>query len=198
MRTEARGHSAYYFFIVIVIRYETTATARWALPLIVRTLFNDAITVAVWTCFHVCLPANTSASLDASSVLSTGYFATGSECLSPERRKYGRGFLGLRIKVSVHVVTLLSIGPPPMYDHQYSEQLNNQAEHPENVSFRKPRIRSQDARAGRKDRYYPAPSGPPELSIAWLPCGCYALSVEANIFAIILLVGAQGLEPWTR
>ena len=94
MRTEARGHSAYYFFIVIVIRYETTATARWALPLIVRTLFNGAITVAVWTCFHVCLPANTSASLDASS--------------------------------------------------------------------------------------------------------CYALSVEANIFAIILLVGAQGLEPWTR
>ena len=75
MRTEARGHSAYYFFIVIVIRYETTATARWALPLIVHTLFNDAITVAVWTCFHVCLPANTSASLDASSVLSTGYFA---------------------------------------------------------------------------------------------------------------------------
>ena len=77
MRTEARGHSAYYFFIVIVIviRYETTATARWALPLIVRTLFNDATTVAVWTCFHVCLPVNTSASLDASSVLSTGYFA---------------------------------------------------------------------------------------------------------------------------
>ena len=73
MRTEARGHSAYYFFIVIVIRYETTAAARWALPLIVRTLFNNAITVAVWTCFHVCLPANTSASL--SSVLSTGYFA---------------------------------------------------------------------------------------------------------------------------
>jgi hypothetical protein len=51
-----------YFFIFIVIRHETTAAARWALPLIVRTL-NDAITVAVWTGFHVCLPVDTSASL---------------------------------------------------------------------------------------------------------------------------------------
>jgi hypothetical protein len=46
------GRSANYFFIVIVIRHETTAAARWALLLIVRTLFNDAITVAVWTGFH--------------------------------------------------------------------------------------------------------------------------------------------------
>jgi hypothetical protein len=58
------GRSAYYFFIVIVIRHETTAAAHWALPFIVRTLFNDAITVAVWTGFHVCLPVDTSASLD--------------------------------------------------------------------------------------------------------------------------------------
>jgi hypothetical protein len=52
------GDSASYFFIIIVIRHETTAAARRALPLIVRTLFNDAITVAVWTgfSFHVCLP----------------------------------------------------------------------------------------------------------------------------------------------
>ena len=57
------GRSAYYFFIVIVIRHETTAAARWALPFIVRTLFNDAITVAVWTGFHVCFPVDTSASL---------------------------------------------------------------------------------------------------------------------------------------
>ena len=47
---------ACYFFVVIVIRYETTAAARWASLLIVRTLFNDAITVAVWTGFHVCVP----------------------------------------------------------------------------------------------------------------------------------------------
>jgi hypothetical protein len=54
--------SADYFFIVIVIRHETTAAARWALPLIVRTLFNDAITVTIGTGFHVCLPVNNSAS----------------------------------------------------------------------------------------------------------------------------------------
>jgi hypothetical protein len=43
--------SACYFLIIIVIRHETTAAARWALLLIVRTLSNDAITVAVWTGF---------------------------------------------------------------------------------------------------------------------------------------------------
>ena len=53
--------SACYFFIIIFIRHETTAAARWALLLIVRTLFNDAITVAVGTgfCFHVCLAVDT-------------------------------------------------------------------------------------------------------------------------------------------
>jgi hypothetical protein len=45
----------YHFFpVVVVIRYETTATARWALPFIVRAFFDDTITVAVWTGFHVC------------------------------------------------------------------------------------------------------------------------------------------------
>jgi hypothetical protein len=45
----------YYFFLaVVVIRYETTATARWTLMFIVRAFINDTITVAVWTCFHVC------------------------------------------------------------------------------------------------------------------------------------------------
>ena len=44
----------YYFFLaVVVIRYETTATARWTLLFIVRAFFNDTITVAVWTGFHV-------------------------------------------------------------------------------------------------------------------------------------------------
>jgi hypothetical protein len=42
----------YYVFIVVVIRYETTATARWALLFIVRAFFNNTITVAVWTRFH--------------------------------------------------------------------------------------------------------------------------------------------------
>ena len=39
--------------VVVVARYETTATARWALLFIVRAFFNDTITVAVWTGFHV-------------------------------------------------------------------------------------------------------------------------------------------------
>jgi hypothetical protein len=57
--------STYYFFVVIiiVIGHKTTAAAHWALLLIVCTLFNDAITVALWTGFHVCLPVDTLASL---------------------------------------------------------------------------------------------------------------------------------------
>jgi len=52
--------SACYFFIIIFIRHETTAAARWTSLLIVRTLFNDAVTVAVWTDFgfHVPLPVD--------------------------------------------------------------------------------------------------------------------------------------------
>jgi hypothetical protein len=57
------GGACYFFIIIIVIRHETAAAARWALLLIVRTLFNDAITVAVWTGFHMCLPVDTLASL---------------------------------------------------------------------------------------------------------------------------------------
>ena len=44
----------YYVFIVVVIRYETTAAAGWTLMFIVRAFINHTITVAVWTCFHVC------------------------------------------------------------------------------------------------------------------------------------------------
>jgi hypothetical protein len=59
------GSVSHFFIIIIVIRHETTATARWALPLIVRALFNDAVTVAVWTGFgfHVCLAIDIFASL---------------------------------------------------------------------------------------------------------------------------------------
>ena len=50
-----RLRRVYYFFPAgVVIRYETTDTARWALPFIVRAFFDDTITVAVWTGFHVC------------------------------------------------------------------------------------------------------------------------------------------------
>jgi hypothetical protein len=48
--------SAYYFFMVgVIIRYKTTAAARWALLFVVCTFFNDTFTVAVWTSFHTCL-----------------------------------------------------------------------------------------------------------------------------------------------
>ena len=44
----------YYFFLaVVVIRHETRATTRWALPFIVRAFFDDTITIAVRTGFHV-------------------------------------------------------------------------------------------------------------------------------------------------
>ena len=43
----------YFFMVVVVVRYETTATARWALLFIVRAFFNDTVT-AVWTGFHAC------------------------------------------------------------------------------------------------------------------------------------------------
>jgi hypothetical protein len=62
-RIDSPDGSACYFFIIIVIRYETAAAASWALLLIVGTLFNDAITVAIWTGFHVSLPAGAFASL---------------------------------------------------------------------------------------------------------------------------------------
>src|SRR5262249_27217026 len=50
----AADRRCFYYFLmaVIVIRYETAATARWTSPFIVRAFFNDTITVAVWTGFH--------------------------------------------------------------------------------------------------------------------------------------------------
>jgi hypothetical protein len=45
----------YHFFLaVVVIGHEATATARWALLLVVRVFFNDADTIAVWTGLHEC------------------------------------------------------------------------------------------------------------------------------------------------
>jgi hypothetical protein len=37
----------YLFLVVVVVRYETTATARWALLFIVGAFFNDTINGAV-------------------------------------------------------------------------------------------------------------------------------------------------------
>jgi hypothetical protein len=52
----------YIFLAVVVIRYETTATARRALLLIARAFFNNTITIAVWASFHVCLSGNATTS----------------------------------------------------------------------------------------------------------------------------------------
>src|SRR5262245_25074115 len=52
---DAADRRCFYYFLmaVIVIRHETAATARWTLPFIFRAFFNDTITVAVRTGFHV-------------------------------------------------------------------------------------------------------------------------------------------------
>src|SRR5690349_14386363 len=77
-RAAARGYAssiapagrAYYFFIVtIIIRHKTLSAAGWALLLIVRAFFNDAVTVAVWTGLHVCLLMDTSARLSRTTRL---------------------------------------------------------------------------------------------------------------------------------
>jgi hypothetical protein len=52
-----------YVFIIVVIRYKTTAAAGWTLMFIVRAFINYTITATVWArfSFHVCLmrPADT-------------------------------------------------------------------------------------------------------------------------------------------
>jgi hypothetical protein len=51
------GLCLYYFFILLIIGHKATAAARWTLAFILRTFFNDAITVAVWTGFRFhCVP----------------------------------------------------------------------------------------------------------------------------------------------
>jgi len=64
---ERNARCFYYFFIIVVIRYKTKATACRALTFIVRIFVNDTIAIAVWTSFdtitiavwksfHLCVP----------------------------------------------------------------------------------------------------------------------------------------------
>jgi len=59
MRPNIRGASSirlscvYDVLVVVVVRYKTIPAARRALLFIVRAFFNDTVTVAVWTGFHV-------------------------------------------------------------------------------------------------------------------------------------------------
>jgi hypothetical protein len=53
MEIVRRWRCLYCFFIVVIIRYNTTAAAGWTLLLILRALLNYTITVALWTSFGV-------------------------------------------------------------------------------------------------------------------------------------------------
>src|SRR5215472_8264882 len=70
LSADAADRRCFYYFLmaVIVIRYETTATARWTSPFIIRAFFNDTITVAVWTGFHVLTGCSTETGSDAGKV----------------------------------------------------------------------------------------------------------------------------------
>jgi hypothetical protein len=67
---------------VVVVRYETTATARWALLFIVCAFFNDTITVAIWTGFHVLTGCSTETGSDAGKV----FFRASSSAFSSRLR----------------------------------------------------------------------------------------------------------------
>jgi len=80
----AADRRCFYYFLmaVIVIRYETTATARWTSPFIIRAFFNDTITVAVWTGFHVLTGCSTETGSDAGKV----FFRASSSAFSSRLR----------------------------------------------------------------------------------------------------------------
>ena len=48
--------NCFYYFFIVVIRYETKTAARRALTFIVRIFVNDTIAITVWTSFyfHAC------------------------------------------------------------------------------------------------------------------------------------------------
>jgi hypothetical protein len=48
---ERNARCFYHFFMVVIIRYKTKATACRALTFIVRILVDDTIAIAVWTSF---------------------------------------------------------------------------------------------------------------------------------------------------
>jgi hypothetical protein len=52
----SRAGRTNYFFIVVVIGYDTAASARWTLMFVVRAFIDHTITVAVWTRFSFHVP----------------------------------------------------------------------------------------------------------------------------------------------
>src|SRR5215510_3503488 len=94
LSADAADRRFFYYFLmaVIVIRYETTATARWTSPFIVRAFFNDTITVAVWTRFHVRLmhmllhPSNGRAAMGG--MMQMAVLFAGASPLYPRKRTF--------------------------------------------------------------------------------------------------------------
>ena len=102
----AADRRCFYYFLmaVIVIRYETAATARWTSPFIVRAFFNDTITVAVWTGFHARLihilphPSNGRAAMGG--MMQMAVLFAGASPLYPRKRTCGACHTSMRsIKV---------------------------------------------------------------------------------------------------
>src|SRR5262252_5566940 len=94
LSADAADRRCFYYFLmaVIVIRYETTATTRWTSPFIVRAFFNDTITVAVWTGFHVLTGCSTETGSDAGKVFfKASSSAFSSRLRSPLLRSSSRG-----------------------------------------------------------------------------------------------------------
>jgi hypothetical protein len=54
---ERNARCFYDFFMVVVIRYKTKATACRALMFVVRIFVNDTIAIAVWTSFDTIIVA---------------------------------------------------------------------------------------------------------------------------------------------
>src|SRR5215510_7899068 len=94
LSADAADRRCFYYFLmaVIVIRYETTATARWTSPFIVRAFFNDTITVAVWTGFHARLmhmlphPSNGRAAMGG--MMQMAVLFAGASPLYPRKRRF--------------------------------------------------------------------------------------------------------------
>src|SRR6516164_4286249 len=85
--------SPYYFFVVIVVRYETTAAARWALLFIARTFFNYTFAAALWTSFHVRLMSRSLApAAKASDLRSQAPTSNSGRCAPGLIRREGQGW----------------------------------------------------------------------------------------------------------
>jgi hypothetical protein len=96
LSADAADRRCFYYFLmaVIVIWHETTATARCTSPFIVRAFFNDTITVAVWTRFHVrymrMLPHPSNGRAAMGGMMQMAVLFAGASPLYPRKRTFRR------------------------------------------------------------------------------------------------------------